>query len=168
MDLLTGNLDHIGRKVNSKASSKQRARLLVTYKIAEEHNLMVAGAAHKTEQMVGLFVKYGIDDGADIMPLKNIYRSQTLQLAEYLDIPAEILNRSPNPDILPGVTNKYQDYLGIDYLQVELILLGLERELTANEIAAQLNLDEQTITKMMEVFQLSEKFRRHALAPVLK
>lgn len=168
MDLLTGNLDSIGRKVNSKAGSKQRARLLVTYKIAEEHNLMVAGASHKTEQMVGLFVKYGIDDAADIMPLKNIYRSQTLQLAAYLDLPAEILNRAPNPDILPGVTNKYQDYLGIDALQVDLILLGLERDMTVNQIAVQLGLDEQTVTKMIEVLQLSEQFRRHALAPVLK
>ncbi len=130
MDDLKSKLDPSSRKLMAEVSSKQRARLLVAYKVAEEYNLMVAGSSHKTEQMVGLFVKYGIDDGADIMPLKNIYRSQILQLAEYINIPDEIIDRSPNPDILPGITDKYRDYCGMDYLKVELILLGIQRELS--------------------------------------
>ena len=94
---------------------------------------MVAGSSHKTEQMVGLFIKYGIDDCTDIMPLKNIYRSQILQLAGYMKIPTDILHRSPNPDILPGITDKYQGYFGIDFLKVELILLGRQMELSTDE-----------------------------------
>lgn len=168
IDALKGKLDVSSRKLIAEVSSKQRARLLVTYKVAEENNLMVAGSSHKTEQMVGLFVKYGIDDCADIMPLKNIYRSQTLQLADFIGIPPEISHRSPNPDILPGITDKYQGYFGIDYLKVELILLGLQMELSADEIARQLELDVQTVIQMIEVAKLSESFRSHALAPDLK
>lgn len=167
IDTLKGNLDASSNKFIADVSSKQRARLLVTYKIAEEKNLMVAGAAHKTEQMVGLFVKYGIDDAADIMPLKNMYRSQILQLAEYLEIPREILGRSPNPDILPGVTDKYLGYFGIDYLKVELILLGLKMELSTAEIAGQLGIDQQTVDQMFEIIQLSERYRSHESAPEL-
>jgi len=129
---------------------------------------MVAGSSHKTEQMVGLFIKYGIDDGADIMPLKNIYRSQILQLAEYINIPDEIIDRSPNPDILPGITDKYRDYCGMDYLKVELILLGIQRELSEDEIAGQIGLDKQMVTRVMEIIRLSENLRSHALAPELK
>ena len=128
---------------------------------------MVAGSSHKTEQMVGLFIKYGIDDCADIMPLKNIYRSQILQLAGYMKIPTDILHRSPNPDILPGITDKYQGYFGIDFLKVELILLGRQMELSTDEIARQLGLDNETVIQMFEIFRLSESFRSHALAPVL-
>lgn len=168
MDALKGKLDASSRKLVAEVSSKQRARLLVAYKIAEEHNLIVAGSSHKTEQMVGLFVKYGIDDCADIMPLKNIYRSQILQLAEHIEIPPEILCRSPNPDILPGITDKYKGYFGIDYLKVELILLGLKMELSTGEIARQLGLDEQTVIQLFEIIQLSEISRSHALAPELK
>lgn len=165
---LKGKLDASSRKYLATVSSKQRARLLIAYKIAEENNLMVAGSSHKTEQMVGLFVKYGIDDCADIMPLKNVYRSQILQLAEYIGIPPEIIRRSPNPDILPGITDKYQGYFGIDYLKVELILLGLQMELSEDEIARQLDLDDQTVIQITEIVQLSESFRSHALAPELK
>lgn len=168
VDSLKGKLDASSRKLVAEVSSKQRARLLATYKIAEERNLMVAGSSHKTEQMVGLFVKYGIDDCADIMPLKNIYRSQILQLAEFIGIPPEILRRSPNPDILPGITDKYQGYFGIDYLKVELILLGLQMELSTDEIARQLGLDDQIVIQMAEIVELSERFRSHASAPELK
>ncbi len=168
MDDLKSKLDPSSRKLMAEVSSKQRARLLVTYKVAEEYNLMVAGSSHKTEQMVGLFIKYGIDDGADIMPLKNIYRSQILQLAEYINIPDEIIDRSPNPDILPGITDKYRDYCGMDYLKVELILLGIQRELSEDEIAGQIGLDKQMVTRVMEIIRLSENLRSHALAPDLK
>lgn len=165
MDTLLGKLDASSRKFIAEVNSKQRARLLVTYKIAEENNLLVAGASHKTEQMVGLFVKYGIDDCADIMPLKNIYRSQILQLAECIGIPPEIQRRSPNPDILPGITDKYQGYFGMDSLKVELILLGQQMGLSTDEIARQLGIDHQTVIQMFEIVQLSESYRSHALAP---
>ncbi|ETA81244.1 NAD(+) synthase [Youngiibacter fragilis] len=167
METLKGSLDANSRKLVAGVSSKQRARLLVTYKVAEENNLIVAGSAHRTEQMVGLFVKYGIDDGADIMPLKNLYRSQTLQLAEHLGIPTEILHRSPNPDILPGITDKYQGYFGLDYLKVELILLGFQKEMSGDEIAGQLGVDVKTVVEMEEIVRLSESSRSHALAPEL-
>lgn len=165
LNALKGQMNPSSRKLIAQVSAKQRARLLIAYKYAEENNLMVAGSAHKTEQMVGLFVKYGIDDGADIMPLKNIYRSQTLQLAQYLGIPAEILHRPPNPDILPGITDKYLGYFGIDYLQVELILIGYQDGLSPDEIASQIGLDEQTVHRILEIVQYSERFRSHAEAP---
>lgn len=168
LDALKGQLDPSSRKLIAQVNSKQRARLLATYKIADDYNLMVAGSSHKTEQMVGLFVKFGIDDCADIMPLKNVYRSQTLQLAEYMEIPGEILHRSPNPDILPGITDKYQGYFGMDYQKVELILLGMQMELNADEIARQLELEDQTVIQMLDIVNLSENFRSHALAPELK
>lgn len=168
LDALRGTLDAASRKMVAAVSAKQRARLLVTYKIAEERKLLVAGSSHKTEQMVGLFVKYGIDDGADIMPLKNLYRSQILQLAEYLEIPPGILHRSPNPDILPGITDKYQGYFGMDYRTVELILLGLQSKLSTAEIAGQLGLDEAAVNEMAEIVELSGIYRSHAAAPDLK
>lgn len=167
IDALKGKLNPTSQKLIAQVSSRQRARLLATYRIAEECNLMVAGSSHKTEQMVGLFVKYGIDDCADIMPLKNIYRSQILQLAEYMKIPTDILRRSPNPDILPGITDKYLGYFGIDYLKVELILLGKQMELSTDEIARQLGLDDKTVIQMFEIVQLSESSRSHSLAPNL-
>jgi len=118
--------------------------------------------------MVGLFVKYGVDDCADIMPLKNIFRSHTLQLAGYLGIPAAILHRSPNPDILPGITDKYIGYFKMDYLKIDLILLGLQQGLPDDEIAAQVGISEQSVNQIHEIVRLSEHTRNHELAPILQ
>jgi len=168
MDALEGKSDASSRKWIAAVSAKQRARLLAAYKVAEERNMLLAGSSHRTEQLTGLFVKYGIDDGADIMPLKNIYRSQILQLAEYIEIPPEILLRPPNPDILPGITDKYMGYFGIDYLNIDLILLGLQKELSADDIALQLGLDIQIVRQVLEMVKLSQNSRSHALAPDLE
>lgn len=165
---LRGKLNPWKRKTIAKITSKQRARLLAAYKFAEENNYMVAGSAHKTEDMVGLFCKYGIDDCADIMPLKNIYRSHILQLAEFLEVPPEILHRSPNPDILPGVVDKYMSYFEMDYLKIDLILFGQQKGLTAGEIATQLGINEQAVNEIHEIVQLSKHMRNHSMAPILE
>jgi len=153
-------------KYSSKICGRQRARLLYAYKYAEENNLLLVGATHKTERSVGLFVKFGIDDCADLMPLKNIYRSQILQIGQYLDVPAEILNRTPNPDMVPGVTDKYVSYLDLPAKQVDLILLGLEWRMTPKEIAEQLKLNEGKVIEIIEIVKLTEMQRNPSLSPM--
>lgn len=153
------------QKYTSKINGRQRARLLYAYKYAEDNNLLLVGATHKTERSVGLFVKFGIDDCADIMPLKNIYRSQTLQIGKYIGIPTEILNRTPNPDMIPGVTDKYVSYLELPAQQVDLILLGLEYKMTPKEIAEQVNIREEKVLEIQEIVGLTEMQRNPSLAP---
>jgi len=167
INTLKGRLEPEWRRMLAKITSKHRARVLVAYKYAEENNLLVVGSAHRTENMVGLFCKYGVDDCADLMPLKNIYRSHILQLANFLNIPREILNRSPNPDILPGVTDKYLSYFGMDCQKLDLILYGFQKGLSSVEIANQLGMNKDSINEIKEIIRLSQFFRDHALAPVL-
>lgn len=155
------------RKYTSKISGRQRARLLYAYKYAEDNNLLLVGAAHKTERSVGLFAKCGIDDCADIMPLKNIYRSQILQIGQYIGIPTEILNRTPNPDMVPGVTDKYVSYLELPSQQVDLILLGLENKMTPKEIAEQVDIRNEKVLEIQEIVRLTETQRNPSLAPIM-
>ncbi|MBI3139374.1 MAG: NAD(+) synthase [Sphingobacteriales bacterium] len=155
------------QKYSSKINGRQRARLLYACKYAEDNNLLLVGATHKTERSVGLFAKFGIDDCADLMPLKNFYRSQLLQIGQHVGIPAKILNRTPNPDMVPGVTDKYVSYLELPAPQVDLILLGLENKMTAIEIAEQLKITEEKILDILEIVNLTEMQRNHSLAPIM-
>lgn len=167
IDTLKGTLEPEWRRMLAKVTSKQRARVLVAYKYAEENNLLVVGSAHRTERMLGIFCKYGIDDCADLMPLSNIYRSHILQLAKHLDIPHEIVLRSPNPDILPGVTDKYMSYFGMDSQKLDLILYGFQKGLSSAKIANQLGMNERSVMEIKEIIRLSQFFRNHALVPEL-
>lgn len=143
--------------------SKQRVRLVVEYLVAEERNLLVAGAAHRTEDLVGLFVKFGVDDGADIMPLKNLYRSHITQLAEFLGVPEEVRKRTPNPDIIPGVSDKYADILGVPCDAVDLLLYGIEHDLGDEDIAAQLGLPKEKVHDIRGLVRQTEHMRNPSL-----
>jgi NAD+ synthase len=144
---------------------KNRVRFVVACKFAEENGLMLVGSAHKSEDMVGLFVKYGVDDLADVMPLKNLYRSHILQLAEYLGIPREIIERPPNPDIIPGVEDKYKDMLGLESETLDLILYGFENNMSCSEIAMELNLKEKKVEEIKKLIEATRHMRHHSRGP---
>ncbi len=149
-------------------NSKHRMRLAMEYRFAEEKNLLVVGCAHRSEDLVGLFVKYGVDDCADVMPLKNLYRSHILQVARHVGVPGEIIGRPPNPDIIPGVTDKYFDVLGIPSETVDLILFGLvEAKMTCEEVAKELGLPPGQAEEVQEIVELTAHMRTHSMAPDL-
>lgn len=166
-DNLSGNDSKIVRQGIADINSKGRIRLVELYRFAEPRNLMTVGSAHKSEDLVGLYVKFGVDDLADIMPLKNLYRTQILQLAEYLKIPEEILERTPNPDIIPGVEDKYKDILGVDSENVDLILYGFEKNMKEEEISRQLKINIKKIKDIKEIINNSWHMRNASLAPEL-
>lgn len=168
LELNRGTASDLTRRGAASFFIKQRVRLVATYKYAEEHNLLVCGSAHKSEDLVGLFVKFGVDDAADVMPLKHLYRTQILQLGEQLGLPAEILARSPNPDVIPGVTDKYRDILGIDSARLDLILLGIERGMKRSDIATQTGVPKQDVATIEELVRVTAHMRNPSLAPVFE
>lgn len=159
LQVMNGNASDLERAGYAKFMSKQRVRAVVEYLIAEEKNLLVVGSAHKSEDMVGLFVKFGADDIADIMPLKHLYRSHIIQLAEFIGVPQEILNRTPNPDIIPGVSDKYVDILGLPCETLDLVLYGIEHNMDNALIAKQVSLPVKRVLDICSLVKLTEHMR---------
>lgn len=159
MQIVHGQASPLERAGFARYNSKHRIRAVVTYLMAKEANALVVGCAHKTEDLLGLFVKFGVDDCADVMPLKNLYRTQIVQLAEHLGVPPEILARTPNPDIIPGVSDKYQDILGLRSDILDLILYGLEHGLDTAAIAGQLDLPGEKVEQIRALVRLTEHMR---------
>lgn len=89
--------------------------MLLLYNYAELDNLLVLGTCNKTEKTIGFFVKYG-DAAADASPLEGLYKTQVYQLAKFLSIPEEIIERPPSPDLLPGITDEYAIALAYETL----------------------------------------------------
>jgi NAD+ synthase len=162
---IRGTDDRLVNRGLASFYTKQRARLMATYKFAEENGLMVVGSAHKTEDMVGLYVKFGVDDAADVMPLKNLYRSHILQLAEHLGVPSVIIARAPNPDLVPGVDDKYRDVLGISWDALDRILYGLEHNMEVSEIAEKTGIEVSAVHMTAELVKLTHHMRNPSLAP---
>jgi len=136
---------------------KHRLRMVNLYWWAELKNLLVVGAANKTEFLCGYFVKYGIDSVVDVMPILPFYKTQVRELAEYLGVPKKIREKAPSPDIIPGITDEYA--LGISYEKLDLILIGLDEKIKSSEIAKEVGVDEKTVEYVKELNKRSRHMR---------
>jgi NAD+ synthase len=150
------------RRANAYYRMKHRLRMVLLYSYAEHHNLLVVGTANKTEYLTGFFVQYG-DSAADIMPLLPLYKTQVRQIARFLDVPEKIVNKAPSPDLIPGITDEFA--LGITYEKLDLVLVGLEREMKVDEIAHLSGLKPARVEYVKELVKRSEHMRNSPFVP---
>ncbi len=160
--------DHLlTRQALAAIYARQRLRMVMTYQYAELHRLLVVGTAHKSEDLLGLFVKFGVDDSADLMPLKTLYRSHVVQIAAAVGVPAEILARTPNPEMLPGIDDKYLDVFGVPAPTIDRALWGIEHGLSDPDIAHDLSLSEAKVAELRDAVRLSAHMREPSRHPDL-
>jgi len=149
--LARGIYDILADSVERSFSARHitRRRLLEDY--ATERNLLVAGAANRTEWLVGWFVKDGVDD-LPIAPLLGLYKAQVYQLARFLGIPPAIIQQTPSPDMLAGLTDEAA--LGFRYEMLDAVLSQLERG-SDNEVTVVCGVSPHEVEQIRKLWQLS-------------
>ncbi|MDD3655823.1 MAG: NAD(+) synthase [Atribacterota bacterium] len=130
--------------------AKNRFRMAILYYYAELEGRIVVGCTNKTEQHIGLFVKYGCDHLADIMPIIGLYKTQVRRLAKYLNISNHLIEKEPSPDLLPGLDDRTM--IGLPYEEIDLILLAKENGLPPEEISQLLGI---ALEQIVYVFDLA-------------
>ncbi|MCL2172224.1 MAG: NAD+ synthase [Nitrososphaerota archaeon] len=125
-----------------KGNIKARMRMIILYYYANKLNKIVCGSSDKSETLMGYFTKWG-DGAADFSPIKNLYKTQVRKLAIKLGIPESIATKPATPALWPNQLAESE--LGIKYESLDLILYGLEKLMPTNEIANQLDVEENTI-----------------------
>ncbi|HEC92748.1 MAG TPA: NAD(+) synthase [Candidatus Atribacteria bacterium] len=146
-------------RCNAYYRAKHRLRMLLLYLYGELENRLVVGAANKSEYKIGYFVKHGCDDATDIMPLLNLYKTQVREIARHLNIPSRIIEKSPSPDVMPGL-NDDEEVMGISYEKMDLILLALEKGWKIATIVKDLGIEEDRIIYIKKLMQKSEHMRK--------
>jgi NAD+ synthase len=106
-----------------------RRKILVQY--ALDKNLLLIGAANRSEAFAGLFIKDGVDD-LPIEPLIGLYKTQVRQLARHLQIPQAIVREHPSPDMFKGITD--EDLLGYSYEKIDKVAYVLDRGLSEDSL----------------------------------
>ena len=104
----------------AKANLKVRLRMLTIYYFANQLKYMVAGSGNRSELSVGYFTKYG-DGGVDILPLGNLVKGQVRELASFLGIPQQIINKPPSAGLWQGQTDEGE--LGLSYEELDRYLV---------------------------------------------
>ena len=113
---------------------KQRTRKMLEYYHADRLHYAVAGTPNRLEFDQGFFVKQG-DGAADIKPIAHLYKTQVYQLAEYLDVPEEILKRPPTTDTYSLSQGQDEFYFLLPYHQMDLCLYGKNNGIEADRVA---------------------------------
>ncbi len=130
------------------ANVKPRIRMIINYIHANLENKIVIGTSNKTELLLGYGTKYG-DLAADIYPIGDLYKTQVWQLAEFLDIPTEIIQKAPSAGLWRGQTD--EEELGHTYREIDSVLYALvEMELSVREAAEFLGISEDAVNDIYQ------------------
>ncbi|MGC9517310.1 MAG: NAD+ synthase [Methanomicrobiales archaeon] len=117
---------------------KARIRMVILYYHANILNRLVVGTGNRTELLVGYFTKYG-DGGVDILPLGDLYKKHVRQVANYIGVPEEIINKPPTAGLWPGQTD--EEELGIDYETLDkLLTLLIDKNMNEEDVAKIINI----------------------------
>ena len=145
-----------------KGNIKARTRMIYLYYYANKQNRIVCGSSDKSETMMGYFTKWG-DAAADIAPIMDLYKTQVRKLALHLGIPKDLALKPSTPALWPNQLAESE--LGIKYETLDLMLYGLERFMTPEEIAEQLDIEKVIVEKVKSRWLANEHKRRMPLAP---
>jgi len=104
----------------AKSNLKARLRMIILYYLANQLQYMAVGSSNRSELAVGYFTKYG-DGGVDIIPLGNMVKAQVRDMAVFLDIPQEIIDKPPSAGLWPEQTDEAE--LGLSYEEIDHYLL---------------------------------------------
>lgn len=145
-----------------KGNIKARTRMIYLYYYANKFNKIVCGSSDKSETMMGYFTKWG-DGAADITPIMDLYKTQVRKLAIHVGIPEELALKPSTPALWPAQMAETE--LGIKYETLDLILYGLERFMTTEEIANQLSIEKPIAETVKRRWLSNEHKRRMPIAP---
>jgi len=95
-----------------RGNLEARLRMALLYDRAAESDVLVLGPGNKTELALGYTTLWG-DMAADFWPLGDLYKSEVYQLAEWLELPAAVVEREPSAELWPGQTDEGE--LGVSY-----------------------------------------------------
>ncbi len=156
------------RRITSFANIKIRSRMIHLYAEAEKSNSIVAGTTNKTEYLLGDFCRYG-DGGTDIEAIAHLYKNQIYQLADYLGVTREIIDRSPSPDTFSLPVSDQEFFFRIPFEKLDHLLYAWEHELPAEKAAAVLGISKEAVERAFTDFTTKNRATAHLrqMPPVL-
>ncbi|HEY8792136.1 MAG TPA: NAD(+) synthase [Gaiellaceae bacterium] len=143
---------------------KQRTRKMLEYFHADRLNYAVIGTPNRLEYDQGFFVKVG-DGAADVKPIAHLYKTQVVQLAEYLEIPKRILSRAPTTDTYSLAQTQEEFYFSLPYPQMDLCLYARNHELPPEAVADAVALSREDVQRVYDDIDQKRRTTRYLHLP---
>jgi NAD+ synthase len=112
---------HVGEASRLRLANKcARERMTVLFDQSAAFGGLVIGTSNKSELLLGYGTQYG-DMASGINPVGDLYKTQLVDLAAYLNVPPSILQKEPTGDLWVGQTDEGE--LGFSYAEVDRLLV---------------------------------------------
>lgn len=98
---------------------KSKIRNMFLFSKAFENNGIVISNLNYDEYFLGYFTKFG-DSNGDVYPLINLCKKDIFNLANYLNLPIEIIQKEPSADLFIGQTD--ENDFGFSYDELDKFL----------------------------------------------
>ncbi|MBI3546798.1 MAG: NAD(+) synthase [Gammaproteobacteria bacterium] len=139
---------------------KQRIRKTIEYFHADRLNYAVIGTPNRLEYDQGFFVKNG-DGSADIKPIAHLYKTQVYALARYLGLPQAICQALPTTDTYSLPQGQDEFYFTLPYQQMDSALWAYNHDLSAQALAAHLDINETAAASIYRDIELKRRSTRY-------
>jgi len=107
----------------AEMNAMARVRMVLLYDYANSNKALVVGTGNKSELMLGYFTKFG-DGAADLLPLKNVFKTGVFELAKFKALPKNIVEKNPSAGLFAGQTDEKE--LGFSYSEIDPVLKAFE------------------------------------------
>lgn len=127
---------------------KARIRMSIIYYYANAKNYMVVGTGNRSELLIGYFTKFG-DGACDIEPIGDLYKLHVRQLAKYMNIPSEIIEKPPRAGLWDNQTD--EDEIGMTYEVLDNLLYSyIDQNEDVEEIANNLEIPVEEVERIIK------------------
>jgi len=137
---IKNSVNVLAKELNNKPAKVRlgnitaRLRMIHLFDQAKKLKTLVIGTENKSEQVLGYYTRFG-DSASDIEPISHLYKIQLYQLAKHLQIPENIIKKSPSAGLWLNQTDEQE--LGFSYQQADPVLsLLIDKKLPQSEVVA--------------------------------
>lgn len=163
VEVLLEDFPHVRDDHVAVGNAYARTRAIINYLVANHEDALVLGTGNRSEALVGYFTKFG-DGAVDCHPLGNLYKQQVRQIARYVGVPEDIVEKTPTAGLWVDQTD--EDELGIDYDTLDSILaLHVDGHLSPSTTARTIGIDRETVERIASIHERSEHKRSVPPAP---
>ncbi len=144
-------------------NARARVRAILNYLVANHEDRLVLGTGNRSEAAVGYFTKYG-DGAVDCHPIGNLYKQQVRQVASSLGVPEDLVEKTPTAELWEDQTDESEMGFGYDTLD-SILATHIDGPLSVTATSRHLDIDEQTVEEVREMYEASEHKRKAPPAP---
>ncbi len=130
-----------------KGNVMARVRMIALFDLSARYKALPLGTGNKSERLLGYFTWHA-DDSPPINPIGDLYKTQVWELARFLGVPSEIVDKPASADLIQGQTDE-KDF-GISYKKADEILHWLLSGLKTSEIQGFTDEEIELVRKRLE------------------